>query len=184
MIARRGSTLLEDLYAVPDNGKAEIINGRIVTISPTGGMPGRAGLTISRSLFRHEEQHGGGRVFPDNVGFVVDLPDRKSFSPDVAWYTGEKLDMEFLEGAPAFAVEVRRKTDYGPAAEIEISKKIADYFAAGALVVWDVDLVNVDTIRKFTASNRTTPIVFRKGDIADAEPAVPGWRFPVEQLIR
>jgi hypothetical protein len=36
--------------------------------------------------------------------------------------------MAFLTGAPAFAVEVRSKNDYGAAAELAIAKKIRDYF--------------------------------------------------------
>jgi hypothetical protein len=26
-------------------------------------------------------------------------------------------------------------------------------------------------------------VMFRRGDIADAEPAVPGWRMPVDELF-
>ncbi|MGH8605165.1 MAG: hypothetical protein ACREXR_20970 [Gammaproteobacteria bacterium] len=33
---------VEDLYRVPENGKAEIVNGELVLMSPTGGVPGRA----------------------------------------------------------------------------------------------------------------------------------------------
>jgi hypothetical protein len=39
--------------------------------------------------------------------------------------------MEFLEGAPVFAVEIRSKSDYGPAAERAMQEKRADYFACG-----------------------------------------------------
>ncbi len=47
--------------------------------------------------------------------------------------------MEFLEGAPIFAVEVRSENDDGPAAERAMAQKRADYFACGTLVVWDVN---------------------------------------------
>ena len=43
----------------------------------------------------------------DNVGLLVNLPNRRSFSPDVAFWTGGPLTGKFLEGAPVFAVEVR-----------------------------------------------------------------------------
>ena len=71
------------------------------------------------------------------MGFRVKLPHRESFSPDAAWYIGPDTDMEFCEGAPIFAVEVRSKEDYGPAAEWTMEAKRADYFAAGILIVWD-----------------------------------------------
>ena len=91
--------------------------------------------------------------------------------------------MEFLNGAPMFAVEVRSKTDYGPAAERAMKDKRADYFACGTQVVWDVDLLSEDVIKSYKASEPENPVIFRRGEIADAEPAVPGWRMAVDVLF-
>lgn len=175
---------LEDLYRVPENGKAELVNEELVIMGATGMMPGRAGGEIFFSLRRHEEEHGGGYAFGDNVGFIVDLPNRESFSPDAAWYVGDVNSMRFAAGAPRFAVEVRSEFDYGPAAERAILQKIQDYFAAGTLVVWDVDLLRDNIIKKYAIAAPDTPTIFRRGDTADAEPAVSGWRFPVANLLR
>src|SRR5579871_4935908 len=111
MIAKPRATV-EDLYRVPDNGKAELVNGDLVLVSPTGVKPGRAGGKVFASLLRHEEEHGGGYAIPDNVGFLVHLPGRDSFSPDAAWYIGEVDSMKFVTGAPRLAVEVRSENDY------------------------------------------------------------------------
>jgi hypothetical protein len=64
-----------------------------------------------------------------------------------------------------------------------IAEKIADYFAAGTKVVWDVDLLSADLVRKYTFDRPDKSVIFRDGDIADAEPAVLGWRFEVRKLI-
>jgi len=173
---------IEDLYALPDNAKAEIVDGEIVLMSPTGDMPGRAGGSIYVSLRQHEGMTPG-RAYPDNVGFRVDLPNRDSFSPDVAWYIGPSTGMKFLEGAPIFAVEVRSESDYGPLAEQLMAAKRMDYFAAGTQVVWDVDLLGPEIIKFYDANNPNTPRVFRRGDIADAEPAVPSWTMSVDELF-
>ena len=183
MIAKPEATI-EDLKHVPENGKAEIVNGELVLMCPTGALPGRAGGEIYYNLRTHEEEVGGGEAFPDNVGFVVDLPNRKSFSPDAAWVAGETDGMGFVQGSPDFAVEVRSEHDYGPQAEREILQKVRDYFAAGTLVVWDVDLLGDDVIRKYAADDPDHPTVFRRGDVADAEPAVKGWRMPVDRLFK
>ena len=61
--------------------------------------------------------------------------------------------------------------------------KRADYFLAGTQVVWDVDLQSVNVVRKYRANSPQTPQIFRKGEFADAEPAVPGWRMPVDDLF-
>jgi Uma2 family endonuclease len=176
---------VDDLYHVPENGKAELVNGELVLMSPTGARPGRASGKIYSSLALHEEKHGGGYAIPDNVGFLVNLPGRQSFSPDAAWYAGPLPlgELDFLPDAPTFAVEVRSKDDYGPKAERKIAQKITDYFAAGTLVVWDVDLLGEDVVKVYRAFAPDAPTLSRRGDIADALPAVPGWTFPVDKLF-
>jgi Uma2 family endonuclease len=131
----------------------------------------------------YEMAHGGGHAVGDNAGFIVDLPHRESFSPDAAWWTGE-VTMKFFEGAPAFAAEVRSENDYGPQAEREIEAKRRDYFAAGTRVVWDVDLLSDEVVRVYRADAPDTPTIYRRGESAEAEPAVPGWRMPVDELFR
>lgn len=173
---------IEDLYALPHNVKAEIVNGEIVLMSPTGEMPGRAGGSIYVSLRQYEGKTPG-RAYPDNVGFRVNLPNRQSFSPGVAWHVGPSTGMKFLEGAPIFAVEVRSEYDYGRVAERLMAAKRSDYFAAGTQVVWDVDLLGTAVIKSYDANSPNTPRVFRRGEIADAEPAVPGWRISVDELF-
>lgn len=172
---------IEDLYHV--NGKAEIVNGEIVLMAPTGYLPGYAGGEIFVSLRQHARRLKSGIATPDNVGFKVKLPNRTSFSPDAAWYTGGPTGMKFLEGAPAFAVEVRSDGDYGARAEREIADKRRDYFTAGAICVWDVDLLSSDVVKAYFAGDPDNPIVFRRGDVAHAGKAVPGWSIAVNDLF-
>src|SRR3712207_3614861 len=87
-MSTRTEATIEDLYRVAENGKAELVNGELVLMSPTGGLPGRAGGRIYRSLDDYERAVGGGYAFPANVGFIVNLPSRRSLSPDAAFYTG------------------------------------------------------------------------------------------------
>ena len=196
---------IEDLYHVDD--KAEIVNGEIIHMPPTGFLPGRTGGAVYRSLSEHERKAKSGFAIPDNVGFHVHLPNRESFSPNAAWFTGEPTGMRFLEGAPIFAVEVRSEEDYGPVSEPRavatgsndgkseamlknpmteraIAAKRADYFAAGTLCVWDVDLLSSDVIKAYHANDPENPLIFRRGEMAHAGEAVPGWSMPVDDLFR
>jgi Uma2 family endonuclease len=172
---------IDDLYKV--EGKAELVNGEIVHMPPTGDDPGRASLEIAVRLHTHARQIGQGRAYGDGVGFRVHLPHRESFSPDAAYHVGQPMGMRFPEGAPVFAVEVRSEHDYGPAAERAMRDKRADYFACGTLVVWDVDLQSEDVVKSYKASDPENPVIFRRGEIADAEPAVPGWCMAVDELF-
>ena len=179
--ARERATI-EDLYLV--DGKAELIGGEVVHVPPTGFMPGSAAVEIVASLRGHALRTRTGRAIGDNVGFRVDLPERGSFSPDAAYWTGPTSGMKFLDGAPTFAVEVRSEGDYGAAAERAMAAKRADYFAAGTLVVWDVDLLDpIATVRVHETGRPDAPRRFGRGETADAGDAVPGWSMPVDALF-
>ena len=175
--------LVEQLYRV--DGKAEIINGEIVLLPMSGYNPVYAAGEIFVSLRLHVRRRGAGRVGTDGLFFLVDLPNRMSFSPDASYFTAPSPGMKFVDGAPDFAVEVRSENDYGPAAERNMAAKRADYLASGTLVVWDVDLLADEAIvRLYRDADAQRPAaVFRRGETAHAEPAVPGWTMPVDDLF-
>jgi len=173
---------IDDLYGLPDV-KAEIVDGEIITMSPTGAAPSYAAAEIFVSLREYSRRTRIGRAVPDNAAFKVDLPNRESFSPDAAFHVGKWTGMKFFEGAPVFAVEVRSEGDYGPRAEAAMARKRHDYFAAGTLVVWDVDLLSEDVIKVYRGGEPNNPTIYRHGDVAEAEHAVPGWSMPVDDLF-
>lgn len=90
---------------------------------------------------------------------------------------------EVYDRAPIFAVEVRHVDERGAGPDRAIAAKRADYFAAGTQVVWDVDLLSDDVVRVYRSTASDAPIIDRRGDIAEAEPAVPGWTMPVDDLF-
>lgn len=173
--------LFEELSRI--EGKGEIVDGKVIEMGGTGPWPAQAAMLIVFSLFQYSRQTKRGFATTDNNVFRVNLPHRKSFSPDAAYHTGSMQPMKYYEGAPAFAVEVRSENDYGRYAEREMTQKRADYFAAGTLVVWDVDLLSNDVVRVYRATSPEVPTVYRPGDIAEAEPAVPGWTMAVNELL-
>jgi Uma2 family endonuclease len=172
---------IDDLYTAP--GKAEIIDGELVLMSPTGEGPNYAAGEVFVSLRQHARRTGVGRAVTDNAGFKVNLPHRDSLSPDAAYYVGPSRGMKFFDRAPVFAVEVRSLRDYGSKAEQRIAEKRRDYFAAGTLCLWDVDLLNPDVIKSYFANDPDNPVIFRRGDVANAGEAVPGWSMPVDDLF-
>jgi Uma2 family endonuclease len=175
---------LDDLYEV--EGKAELIGGRIVRYMASGDLPTLVAAEIYVSLRIHSKATGRGTAYPDGIGYAIpELPSgRESFQPDASYYEGPHPAnrMRFIEGPPTFAVEVRSENDYGPAADAAIAAKRLDYFAAGTLVVWDVDPL-AETIVAYKATNPLQPLIYRRGDTADAEPAVPGWRLAVANVF-
>lgn len=185
MIARNPPATLDDLYRV--EGKAELIGGRIVHYMASGHLPSKVALRIAFRLDQYASQRGIGEAYGDGIGFAMIPPlpsGRESFSPDASYYVGPlpKNLMRFIEGAPVLAVEVRSEDDYGRAAEVEMAAKRADYFQAGTKVVWDVD-PEAGTIASYSADSPVQPLIFKYGDEAHAEPAVPQWRLNVAELF-
>jgi Uma2 family endonuclease len=176
---------LNDLARVSD--KAELIGGRIVYLMPSGFLPGQVGGRIYRSLDDYCEAQDVGVACPDGTGFAVrELSSgRESFCPDAAYYVGDlpARRMGFITGTPTLAVEVRSENDYGRAAEAAMAAKRADYFEAGTLVVWDVD-PEAEVIRVYRKDQPSEPRVYGRGEVAEAEPAVPAWRFEVDRAFR
>ena len=180
-MSTRPRATIDDLARV--EGKAEIVDGEVVRMSPTGAAPGYAGDEIFVSLREYARRTGRGRAVGDNKAFRVGLLGRKSFSPDAAYQLGPDTRMKFYKGAPTFAAEVRGEEDYGKEAERRMARRRRDYFAAGTLVVWDVDLQSERVVRVYRANSPWSVAVYRRGDRAEAEPAVPGWSMPVDDLF-
>lgn len=172
---------VDDLYAC--EGRAQLVGGELIAVSPTGFQPSRAGRAISASLREYERRTARGYALPDNAAYLVELPGRRSFSPDASFYVGPPTGGRFMEGAPLFAAEVRSEGDYGPAAEARLAAKREEYFAAGTRVVWDVDVLREGNVRVFTSDEPSRPRVYRRGQRAEAEPALPGWSIAVDELI-
>ncbi len=183
MVSQREATI-EDLYHAPEDGKYELVDGRLVHMSPTGARPGYVAGEIFFDLKLYQRQSHSGFAFGENVGFVVNLPNRRSFSPDAAYVYDAAIESDrFITGAPDFAVEVRSQEDYGPVMDTRYAAKRADYFAAGTRVVWDVN-PRTRTISCYTPETANAPRIFGPGEVAEAEPALPGWRVSVDDLLR
>ena len=177
---------LDDLYRI--EGKAELIGGRIIHY-PLGGFdPSRVAFEIAFWLRLYSVgEEGAGIAFAGGIGYALVPPlanGRQSFSPDALYYAGPRPanPMRFIEGPPTFAVEVRGEDDYGPAAEVNRQVKRADYFEAGTSVIWDVDLP-AKMIVVYRGDPVTPDAVYRSGQVAEASPAVSGWRLAVDELF-
>src|ERR1041385_1410633 len=112
LMSTKVEATIEDLYKV--EGKAELVNGEIILMSPTGRRPGYAGDEIFSSLREYSKHQKSGDAVGDNKAFVVNLPHRKSFSPDAAFYVGPDSGMKFYEGAPVFVNDAGTAGIYGP----------------------------------------------------------------------
>jgi Uma2 family endonuclease len=175
---------IADLHRI--EGQVELINGRIFRLPGHGWLIGHIAMEIACSLRDHEERLGIGEAYSSTLGYVVPKlsSGRESFCADVSYYIGPHPEnpMAFIDGPPTFAIEIRDEQDYGPEGEAAMAAKRADYFEAGTLVVWDVDAIG-KLIHFYRREDPTRATTFARGEIADAEPAVPGWTIAVDEVF-
>ncbi len=176
--------LLFDLLARAE-GKAEIVNHRLVIEMMSGTAHSHAALEVVVSLRAYVRHHRlPGRAAADGLDYRVRGGAHQSFRPDASYDVGPSSGMGLPTRAPRFALEARSACDYGPAAEEMLREKREDYFDAGTLAVWDVDLLSDHVVCLYRDGDAETPAAtFRRGDLAHAEPAVPGWTMPVDDLF-
>ena len=175
---------LHDLMGI--KGKNELIDGVIVYYPPFEVRASVVKTRIMMSLWDFSKLSKCGKVFSTSLGYAVPRlsSGRESFSADLSFYIGppSKNPMWFVEGPPTFAVEMRRWMDPKSLSDEHRVAKRRDYFEAGTLVVWDVDLLEEVIYCHRRDSNAV--IVYQPDAIADAEPAVPGWSMAVEEIFR
>lgn len=173
---------VKDLMSV--EGRAELVRGEVRRLPAFGCYPAGIIGNIAYSLGDCEGRIPGEAYTSTLVYVIPPLPSgRETISPAVSWYHGPHPEdrMGPIIGPPTFAAEVRCLEDYRPGAEAELAAKREDYFQAGTLVVWDVCPMT-ETVRSYRRG-QASPTLITRGMIADAEPAVPGWRISWDDLF-
>lgn len=179
--AIRGVTVAE-LASMPDDGKRyELIDGELHMMSPAGSVHGRIAARITAALWQHVDENNLGAVYAAETGFLLSLEPDTVRAPDVAFVRQERLenvgDVEgYLPLAPDLVVEVVSPNDRFTAVEA----KAHVWLGAGAQMVVVVD-PGTRTVRVYRTMESIA--VLREADELDASDVVPGWRFPVADLL-
>ena len=50
-------------------------------------------------------------------------------------------------------------------------------------MVWDVDVLRERVVRVFRFDAQREPTIYRAGEIAEAERAVPGWTVAIDEIF-
>ena len=151
-------------------------------MSPTGDLPSTAASEVFVSLREYARRTNTGRAYTDNAAFIVKLAYRRSFSPDAAFYIGPRTGGKFLEWRANLRGRSESEGDYGRRAEEKMARKRADYFAAGTLAVWDVDVLRDGVIRcyELTILSPESVSTWRNPPMLNPPP---GWTMPVDDLF-
>ncbi len=172
----------DQLLAMPDDGyRYELVEGEIKKMTPAGWKHGAIGGLLQGWLARHVEQHGLGRIFLAETGFLIARDPDTVRAPDIAFIHKDHLPAEnpedaFWPGAPDLAVEVISPGDTFK----EVDEKVRAWLGAGAMMVW---VVNPNG-RNVTVYRSTTDVkTLTENDELDGRDVVPGFRRRVGDIF-
>jgi Uma2 family endonuclease len=165
-----------------DEWRYELVEGRLVRMSPTGARHGRIVMVLLLEVGRFVEERRLGAVFPAETGFWISpegAPD-SVLAPDLAFVgLGRELDAQTVDYprlAPDFVVEVASPSQ-GRAA---MAAKARRWLDAGVRLVWIV-LPEARTVEVWRAG--AVERVATEGDELSGEEVLPGFVLPVRNLF-
>lgn len=128
---------IDDIYALPDGQRAELINGQLYNMAPPLRIHQELIMELSATIWQHvKARNGSCKVYPAPFAVNLNADDKTYVEPDVSVICDPgKLTDKGCKGAPDLIIEVvspsSRRMDY--------STKNTLYFDAGVREYWIVD---------------------------------------------
>ncbi len=168
---------IEDIYALPEGERAELIDGVWYDMASPGTLHQAIVMAVAAEFRDHIRDKGGKcRVFSSPVAVFLKRDNRNYLEPDVIVVCDEsKLDERGCNGAPDIVVEVvslsSKKLDYGI--------KLFKYRMAGVREYWIIN-PETKTINTFRFSDEEESEL---GDQVTFDEEIPCGLFPDLKLV-
>jgi len=180
--ARRRAKLItgEELLAMGDIGRCELIDGRIVRMNPTGLQHGDIVIALGSALRDFVRKRQLGRVVGGEVGIYTRREPDRIRGADIAFVSRQRLADKpakgFLQVAPELVVEVISPNDRWQG----IRDKLEEYLAIGVQRVWIVEPENrvVLVYRSVTEMSR-----LGESDVLSGEGVLENFSLPLSELF-
>ena len=136
-VKRQGEYTVEDYYALPDEQRAELIDGRMYMMAPPSRKHQRISTRLVSIIDRYIEEHKGKcEVYAAPFAVYLDERSNTYVEPDISVICDpDKLDDRGCKGAPDWIIEIvspaSKKMDY--------LLKLLKYRSAGVKEYWIVD---------------------------------------------
>jgi Uma2 family endonuclease len=167
----------EELFRMPDQGRSELVEGELRTMTPASAQHGRIASRLAVSLGAYIDQHDLGVTLAAETGFIIRRNPDTVRAPDVAFVRQERWNSPegYFPGPPDLAIEVISPNDRYS----EVKSKVADWLQAGTPLAIVVD-PEQQSAEMFTSTS--TVSVDIDGSL-DGGAVVPGWTLPLRDLF-
>lgn len=170
----------EALLNGPDQGRCELVRGKIIRMNPPGSAHGRIVMRIAGPMHVFVEAHELGVVYGAETGFLLERDPDTVRAADVAFVRHDRVPPAdfngYIDGAPNLAVEVLLPSDRAS----DVNAKVRDWLAGGAQLVWVVDPRNrLVTVHRAADES----IVTSEAGTLDAEAVLPGFQLEVVDVL-
>jgi Uma2 family endonuclease len=171
----------EELLAMGDIGRCELVEGRIVPMSPTGDEHGGYESNFVFFIAHYVREHKLGHVRVGESGVYTRRNPDTVRGVDVAFisndrYARRQKQGSFLDVAPDLIVEIMSPDDRWS----EVTQKLREYFAIGVRLVWVADPAS-RTIHAYRALSDVRE--FTQHDTLTGDDVLPGFSVPVASLF-
>lgn len=170
----------DELLEMGDIGPCELIDGRIVYMSPTGGEHARLEIRLGVELDLFVRRKNLGWALVGEVGIYTQRNPDRVRGADAAFISKARLPdglgHGFLDVAPELVVEIMSPTDRWQ----DVRQKIEEYFEAGVIWVW---VVEPDNRKVLVYNSPTEARKYSEGERILGEGVLDGFSLEVAGLF-
>lgn len=136
-LAQQLTYTVDDIYALPEGQRAELIDGQIYDMAPPNTMHQRILMNLSGEVRDHIKKHNGNcEVFPAPFAVFLNKDNQNYVEPDISVICDKnKINDKGCAGAPDWIIEIvspsTQRMDYGI--------KLFKYRTAGVKEYWVVN---------------------------------------------
>ena len=107
-VAEKYSHTTEEIYALPEGKRAELIDGQIYDMAPPGRIHQELVQQLSRTIGNYIADHKGTcKVYPAPFAVFLNQDDKTYVEPDISVICDNgKLDDRGCNGAPDWVIEI------------------------------------------------------------------------------
>lgn len=171
----------EELFQQPDLGRCDLVEGRIVPMTPTGYFHGVVEFRLAAKLVGYADQTGRGIAFGGEAGILIRRNPDTVRAADAAFISNERSarrspSSSYLDVAPELVVEILSPDDRWS----DVMEKLSDYFSAGVDAAWVLDPKRKE-IYVYRSLNEVQR--FGQGQILTDEELLPGFSLSLDDLF-